>query len=119
MLQIVATGLISIGLALNVRDTKFAWLSVIEVLPTFLFSGVLIFCWYTNANDAELLIGGRSLSFLAAAFVYAYFVLLPYVTLAKFSWRRLATVYLREREFMVGLGNFCNRGAYYFPTIMT
>lgn len=119
-IQVIATGLTSIGLALNVREQKFFWLSVIEVLPIFMFFGLLVFCWYFNIKEPEWLLAGRAFSFLLAALIYSFFVVLPYLKQVRFHWLRLLAIYRKERWFIVQvtLGNFCNRGAYYLPTIL-
>jgi O-antigen/teichoic acid export membrane protein len=119
-IQIIATGLTSIGLALNVREKKFGWLSIIEVLPVFVFFGFLGTCWYFDIKDPEWLLAGRSISFLLAALFYAFFVILPYIKKVRFRLLPLVALYQSEKLFIfqVTLGNFCNRGAYYFPTIL-
>lgn len=119
-IQIIATGLTSIGLALNVREKKFGWISIIEILPVFVFFGFLVVSWYLDIKDPELLLAGRANSFLLAALIYAFFIILPYIRKVRFRLFAILTLYKREKLFMfqVTLGNFCNRGAYYFPTIL-
>jgi O-antigen/teichoic acid export membrane protein len=119
-IQIIATGLTSIGLALNVREKKFCWISIIEILPVFVFFGFLVVSWYLDIKDPELLLAGRANSFLLAALIYAFFIILPYIRKVRFRLFAILTLYKREKLFMfqVTLGNFCNRGAYYFPTIL-
>lgn len=119
-IQILATGLTSIGLALNIRSKRFGWISIIEVLPVFVFFVFLGICWWLDIKDPEWLLGGRSFSFLLAALIFSFFVIFPFIKKLKFQLRSLVSLYRTEKKFIaqVTFGNFCNRGAYYFPTIL-
>ena len=112
-IQILATGLTSIGLALNIRSKRFGWISIIEVLPVFVFFVFLGICWWLDIKDPEWLLGGRSFSFLLAALIFSFFVIFPFIKKLKFQLRSLVSLYRTEKKFIaqVTFGNFCNRGA--------